>query len=661
MQELARSVTALTALFEDGDIPTGANFADLIESVYPSLSAYQNVVVVDAGGRGNYTTLQAALAAITDASPTNRYGILIAPGRYDVGSGIEIVRDGCDICAIVPGTVEFYHNGVAPSGMVYWGKTAATTDWVQINGVRFAHNQTGGWTGTFHSDAIVQVRFVNCEFVSSGSLGKCIVVNGSDTPVSGSRTELISCRLRQTRATATSGLCVADVGVSNNELVLRHCELIKTLATSYVVYASAVAPAWTFSHCSISGGENSIVGLTSTSFAVSHCTLSTPTLNFVNTLKMPYTPAIGEIVEAVANPDVAHYLQLTGSFVARSAWPSLAALIPQSNPADVWQLVQLSLPAGLTANVTWESFVAHGNTLVVSGRCTNTVVIATSVDDGVTWSSQAIALASVGSTYLGYVGGNFILYSSAKGVYLSADGVTWGAGVLPSVTSIVCAVGNDSNMFIVFLTGGVFFYTADGVNWSGAQNTGQAVAPTSAVWTGTRYVLTANNATYSVAHSINGISWTFVAIALNLRLAWNGTVLACVSTSVAFNTVYTSADGGATWTTNLNVGPGSINTSITPRYGFGGNGRLVFIAYTTMYDSPVRQYVSDDNGLSWICSLLPEWSAPTITPVQFGGQSIVACLGLSRNMLLTRWDSTMIALQNTPARLSGLTSYVYAG
>jgi hypothetical protein len=42
-----------------------------------SLSDYANVVVVDSGGNGDYTTLSAALAAITDASATKRYVILI--------------------------------------------------------------------------------------------------------------------------------------------------------------------------------------------------------------------------------------------------------------------------------------------------------------------------------------------------------------------------------------------------------------------------------------------------------------------------------------------------------------------------------------------------------------------------------------------------------
>lgn len=41
------------------------------------LTDYANVVVVDAGGLGDYTTLSAAMTAITDASATNRYCVLV--------------------------------------------------------------------------------------------------------------------------------------------------------------------------------------------------------------------------------------------------------------------------------------------------------------------------------------------------------------------------------------------------------------------------------------------------------------------------------------------------------------------------------------------------------------------------------------------------------
>lgn len=49
-----------------------------------SLTDYTNVVVVDSGGNGDYTTLSAALASIANASAANPYAILMMPGIYSV-------------------------------------------------------------------------------------------------------------------------------------------------------------------------------------------------------------------------------------------------------------------------------------------------------------------------------------------------------------------------------------------------------------------------------------------------------------------------------------------------------------------------------------------------------------------------------------------------
>lgn len=70
------------------------------------LSDYQRVIVVDAGGNGDYTTLSAALAAVTGASATARYCILlfgyisesvdcVAPDYVDiVGMGAQLTFTG---------------------------------------------------------------------------------------------------------------------------------------------------------------------------------------------------------------------------------------------------------------------------------------------------------------------------------------------------------------------------------------------------------------------------------------------------------------------------------------------------------------------------------------------------------------------------------------
>jgi len=55
-----------------------------------ALSQYTNMVVVDAGGKGDYTTLAAAMAAITDASSTKRYTVVVFG---DTGETTPVTHD----------------------------------------------------------------------------------------------------------------------------------------------------------------------------------------------------------------------------------------------------------------------------------------------------------------------------------------------------------------------------------------------------------------------------------------------------------------------------------------------------------------------------------------------------------------------------------------
>lgn len=121
----AQTKTVLKSYFETGDRPTEQQFADLVDSIpgeagvltdadipaaiardaevaaavsthaaandphgdrayadaaaaaRKTLSDYRNVVVVDAGGNGDYTTLAAALAAITDDDASHVYNVFV--------------------------------------------------------------------------------------------------------------------------------------------------------------------------------------------------------------------------------------------------------------------------------------------------------------------------------------------------------------------------------------------------------------------------------------------------------------------------------------------------------------------------------------------------------------------------------------------------------
>ena len=61
-----------------------ASFTDWYEVRRNDDSARLNVIYVDAGGAGDYTTLKAALESITDSNANNRYEVRIRSGIYDI-------------------------------------------------------------------------------------------------------------------------------------------------------------------------------------------------------------------------------------------------------------------------------------------------------------------------------------------------------------------------------------------------------------------------------------------------------------------------------------------------------------------------------------------------------------------------------------------------
>jgi hypothetical protein len=68
------------------------------------LNDYQRVVVVDAGGHGDYTSLAAALAAITDAAVDNRYLVCVFGNDY----GGATAKDYVDITGVGSITPDIY-------------------------------------------------------------------------------------------------------------------------------------------------------------------------------------------------------------------------------------------------------------------------------------------------------------------------------------------------------------------------------------------------------------------------------------------------------------------------------------------------------------------------------------------------------------------------
>lgn len=64
-------------------------------------SAYANVVVVAKSG-GDFTSIQEAITSITDAGPTKRYLVWVAPGTYDLGGGSLAMSSYIDVAGAGP-------------------------------------------------------------------------------------------------------------------------------------------------------------------------------------------------------------------------------------------------------------------------------------------------------------------------------------------------------------------------------------------------------------------------------------------------------------------------------------------------------------------------------------------------------------------------------
>jgi len=152
------------------------------------LTDYQRIVVVDAGGSGDFTTLSAALASITDASASNRYALQVI-GEIAETAAI-VPKSYVDVVAVgyARVTVTSTSGGTLIPGLLATNVVNAT--WRNINIVR-AGTLTGA--GNSNTDGALisnaspstasapHIVFVNCtidnEIVGSGGVVHCTGMN----------------------------------------------------------------------------------------------------------------------------------------------------------------------------------------------------------------------------------------------------------------------------------------------------------------------------------------------------------------------------------------------------------------------------------------------------------------------------------------------------
>lgn len=259
----------------------------------PSLSDYQNVIVVDSADNGDYTTLAAALAAVSGASATNRFGIVVFPGVYFIASKQSLLKNGVDIFAAIPGSVIFMPS--APSytdGMFAIGDNEAMDSLSTITGIMLYQDSLnyGNAPALLFADGAYrfQAKFVNCVLRGDGAM---YPITGSTSVVSTSVLEFDNCIIHQTDLSAT----VAAIRIrSQYALRLRNTRLAVSNSgantTPMRIDTVASGANVLIKHGEmIGGGYGLIAAQAATTFPVIYTSFSVaPNANFANSISTPY-------------------------------------------------------------------------------------------------------------------------------------------------------------------------------------------------------------------------------------------------------------------------------------------------------------------------------------------------------------------------------------
>lgn len=179
------------------DNVTGTNTGDQDLSSY--MQSKQQVVTVAKSG-GDYTTITAALAAITDAASNKRYVILVAPGEYSeaitMKQYVDIVGLGREHCVLTSSTI-----------------TVISANDSKIKGFEITTTSNGWSAFPIHLANTTQTFVIEDCYVHKTSTNQTCICIGNN---SGTTTPLIikRCRVSGTINSAGSdgGQCLYRIG-----------------------------------------------------------------------------------------------------------------------------------------------------------------------------------------------------------------------------------------------------------------------------------------------------------------------------------------------------------------------------------------------------------------------------------------------------------------
>lgn len=236
-----------------------------------------------------------------------------------------------------------------------------------------------------------------------------------------------------------------------------------------------------------------------------------------------------------------------------------------------------------------------------------------SIRRGIAWATGTITTQYYyEAVYAPLTNGSYFAFGASSGdstttaYQYSADGNTWTAGTLP-LTRIWQAAATNGSRIVVFpeatsstLPG---YYTDNGTTWTAtnALHGTNLIAPTVALWDGTRFVITegGGDGTGTVRYSTDGITWSGVSVGGGsqdtTRMGYDG-----VNRYIVLNGITSISSGRTTatfptgWTTTSFP---SAQTYANPVYG---NSIWVLpIFSSTLY------YTSPTGTGSWTSRTLP--------------------------------------------------------
>jgi len=241
------------------------------------------------------------------------------------------------------------------------------------------------------------------------------------------------------------------------------------------------------------------------------------------------------------------------------------------------------------------TFVAVGDSTILSSM------------DGKNWLERYTLAISTYDRVIGVTWGNgmFIVMTSRGLTYTSTDGITWVQGTQAAASSGL-TFGNGK-----FVTVGQNVQTSpDGVTWTN-QVSSTPKFLSAVAWTGTQFVAVASATRVdpygAIITSLDAITWTASTQAISnvsfSSIAGNGNTIVAVGTSsidLRSSAVWTSIDGGATWTDVSKSGLGLSVFDVTwagTQFVAVGNSDSTTATPGSIWGENIMTSV---NGITWV-------------------------------------------------------------